>query len=479
MDPPALDLATLLATQIKIIGALLYAPHILTKYIHYRGSDSIRLEGSLIPIPEIPFISYNDPTWCCFLNQGQGYNGDIKDNVRGSSSLSSLSESAQCHQSSIRPLGPGGRVGVPYLIDFKEGRSLVLKVSPIQTLRSEYQRYPPTDLKEIQDPNSISRSRCLSYLDLSQIQFIGSDEFTNETLIGYALNYIQAQHSIPALFLIHYVGAICGDEGLNLMENCDLGPLDQVVSQPGFQSQIESYQINDHGVLTNAALVKGPVIHQILTQIVVGLNILHIYLEFNSGDLKAGNIFLKSDPIDTVYDGIRLRAPFTVKIADYGKSSAMLLRPNGTALRFYNQNQYADFYLKFHPFVNHTAKIDGTYYYTIGSILPAQLYTRTRHMGLPFYRSFDYYTVLCSILTIPAFYFSFFGSPELIRTFWTPLWLGDEGSKALERIRFYVNAGTGRSIVDALAILRGHQLKCNGLELVLREIRADQNSSQI
>jgi hypothetical protein len=59
---------------------------------------------------------------------------------------------------------------------------------------------------------------------------------------------------------------------------------------------------------------------------------------------------------------------------------------------------------------NENYKLQKTNYYTryqkdIGNLLKQQIYTRTRHMGIPYYKAFDFYTLLVSILTIPSFYF--------------------------------------------------------------------------
>ena len=99
---------------------------------------------------------------------------------------------------------------------------------------------------------------------------------------------------------------------------------------------------------------------QIIPKITVGLHMLQTLVNFTSGDLKAGNIFVKSDPINETYMGITLNAPFTCKIADYGKSSCMIYKPNGTAIRFFNENNLANIYLSIHPFEDEISFTDET-----------------------------------------------------------------------------------------------------------------------
>jgi hypothetical protein len=218
-------------------------------------------------------------------------------------------------------------------------------------------------------------------------------------------------------------------------------------------------------------LIDSNTILQILIQITVGLHMLQTYVGFVSGDLKAGNIFIKSDPINIIYDGIKLQAPFTCKIADYGKSSCMLIGQNNMALRFYNESTLSNLYLSLHPFNPDVSSENGEYYYTIGNLLNSQIYTRTRHMGIPFFKSFDYYTVIVSLLTNPSIYYMFFSNNVLKSIFWDSIWFNDDGSIAMDRIRQYIPHDKGHSINDALDILKGLRLKCNAVAVIMNNIR--------
>src|SRR5205085_7919425 len=279
---------------------------------------------------------------------------------------------------------------------------------------------------------------CLTNVNLNNIRYIASDEFTNETLIAYVLNYIMKDRLLPQLFVRHYIGAICPDDcadiyGLNIMEYCDLGVLDNInTSNDYFTQYIKEYNINNEFI---EFLLDPEIIFHIFAQITVGIHMLQSYTAFISGDLKAGNVFIKSDPIDMMYQGIKLHADFTCKIADYGKSSCMLPRTDGTSLRFFTESFLSNVYLKIHPFEPDVTRAAGEYYYTIGNLLDVQLYTRIRHAGVPFYRSFDYYTVLVSILTIPVFHYMFFATERLLQTFWDPVWIDEDGEEAIDRIK--------------------------------------------
>lgn len=474
----------LLENQRNIIRALTYSPTLFVDYIHYRKSahEKIQFKGSTISIPNIPFISYNNADICCIVNDS-------------------------CSDISVVPLGPKGKIGIPYIITNTRGEkifgtndSVVAKISKLDKLYSKYRSVPPTSLSYFINDNRAIK-HCISDTKLSNIKYIASDEFTNETLIAYVLNYLILENlkmgkELPVLFVRHYESGVCQQNktkiiGVNIMENCDLGSLDKIHENKNFFPYITNFIVEDNQTELSIPLINEDTVLQILTQITVGLHMLQTLVNFTSGDLKAGNIFVKSEPIDMKYifdkSSITLKAPFTCKIADYGKSSCMLYKTSDTttAVRFFNENNLANIYLSIHPFEHEITIENQEYYYSINTTFNSQVYTRTRHMGIPFYYSFDYYTVLVSILTNPAFYYMFFATEKLRTIFWDPIWdptiytdnniFGSQNhttdsEEAMKRIRRYAMEKKGQSIADAINILRGLKLKCSAINLVLKQI---------
>lgn len=445
----------LLSQQNDIIRAFIYTPVAISKYTHYRGDIPIEFRYKNIKSPIIPLIPYNDPKICCILSK-----------IQDSEIIT------PCGLISVTPLGTPGKIGVPYIIH--DGTNeLVVKMSKVNDLYSTYHSKPPTSIKEI---DQLDAHYCLSNVNLKNIRYIASDEFTNETLIAYVLNYLVTQKPLPSLFVQHYQGAICSNDtgtyGLNIMENCDLGSLDRVITNPKFSKYLTNYEIDDLGYKTKKKLIDTKIVTSILTQITCGLDMLQSYIGFVSGDLKAGNVFLKSEPINSEYKGIKLKADFTCKIADYGKSSCMLMSTNETAIRFYNDSKLSNIYLTIHPFDPNIKHINDEYYYEIGNLYNNQIYTRTRHAGVPYFRSFDYYTMIVSTLTIPEFYYSFFATESLRKVFWDPIWIDLETNKeVINRIKQYVLLGIGRSFNDSLNILKGIRLRCGAVSAVIDRIQ--------
>ena len=405
-----------LEKQEAIINALFKYPSGLAEYMHYRG-DPIKFNDA--SVPNAPLIPHNDHL-CCILNKIANIND-------------------KCSNIDIKPLGPQGKIGVPYIIT-QDGIEIIVKLSSVSNPYSEYMSKPPTSLAKIKNIES-----CITTINLNNIRYIASDEFTNETLIAYILNYVAAKKNLPPLFVKHYQGIVCNDKGLNFMEYCNLGPLDKI-----------TIKINSLTIL------------QIFTQITVALHMLHNYTVFISGDLKSGNVFLKSDAILTEYKGIILNAPFTCKIADYGKSSCMLQRKNNISLRFFTQSHLANLYLKIDPFEPDIEK--GKYYY-IEKLLNIQLYTRIFYQGAPYYKTFDLYTVIVSTLTNKEFYYTFFADKKLTSIFWDTIWKTKEDAEDMRyKIYQYMLEGTGHSINDAINMLKGIPLKCGAVKNIMDAI---------
>lgn len=442
--------------QTIIISMLELIPETLTPYIHYAGEESILTPYNII----VPVIPRDNNLGCRLVNHiGREHYVDI----------------------SITALGPGGKIGIPYLLQDQDGNKLIMKLSKITDYKSEFSLTPASN-------TSNNSKLCLSKTNLYDMSFIKSDEFTNETLVGYILNG-KIKDTDPQFFVKHYQGYICqnigdinkgsllnrkifseGDKlGVNIMEYCDLGMVSTIAQHRYFKQFMAKYHVNHLGTASVKELFNVDLIKCILTQIVVGLDVMQTRCGFTSGDLKAGNVFIKSDPVDVEYRGIRIEAPFSCKIADYGKSSAQITQRDGHAVRFYTDNKWANIYLTLHPFENEFYLSEGELYYR-PDLLPTQMYTRTRHMGIPYYQSFDYYTFLVSFLTIPEVYYTFFSNVELMQIFWYTAFDESTANSVRKEIYRHVVDGTGAKYADALSIIRTSALKCDAIELVIQAL---------
>ncbi len=442
--------------QLDAIALLELMPEVITPYIHYPGEESTLLPYNLT----VPIIPRNNSLACLIISHiGREH----------------------YHNISITPLGQSGKIGVPYLLQDRDGNTLIMKLSALDDYRADFDLKPSSAI----DDNS---KLCLSRVNLRDMQFIKSDEFTNETLIAYILN-AKIKDTDPQFYVKHYSANICTDNqdinrgliskakldpnltyGANIMEYCDLGMVSYIARTPFFSQYLSSYHVNHLGVDSIKKLFHVDLIKCILTQVTLGLHVMQKRCGFTSGDLKCGNVFIKSEPVDVTYMGIRIEAPFSCKIADYGKSSAQIQRADGKVVRCYNDSTLANIYLALHPFKNEFYVSRGELYYT-PDLSPTQMYTRTRHMGIPYYQSFDYYTFLVSFLTIAEVYYTFFSSSELMDIFWYPVFTQSSNVMVRENIYRHVLNGTGARYPDTIAMLKSTPLKCDAMELVIAALQ--------
>lgn len=106
-------------------------------------------------------------------------------------------------------------------------------------------------------------------------------------------------------------------------------------------------------------------------------------------------------------------------------------------------------------------------YYQIETISPSEAHFR----GLPFFNSFDTYTLLISLVLIPAFGIPILSDSRLRRCLWEPLWfLPDLHVMENRVISTYRQELSKQNFDKILSLLRGVRLKCRITEHLLNAI---------
>jgi hypothetical protein len=162
----------------------------------------------------------------------------------------------------IQKLSQGGKVGVPYLMDvnLSDGvHRFVIKKSPFSPVIKFQTDAPVLNV-------------CGCSFDIEGLRYIGSDEFTNETLIAYIIDRIfrLTGASVAGMntYLKHELGYICNGQAYNLMEYADLGTLEGI-------GKVEYWNKYIDDGLQASILIK------ILRQVVCTLDLLHTQLRGN------------------------------------------------------------------------------------------------------------------------------------------------------------------------------------------------------
>ena len=164
----------------------------------------------------------------------------------------------------------------------------------------------------------------------------------------------------------------------------------------------------------------------------------------------------------TIYKNINISSAFTVKLADFGKSSmTMILSDAKKPFRFYNHSGLAS---KYYVFTSFKPKVNtglGGEYYIIDNIAMSTLYSEIRHMGIPFYATFDTYTFIISLLLVPEVFRSVFSNPMLQSVIWDPLWFPGDSDKVYRSIVRSIQHNEEHTMGNVIKILKNIKLRCN------------------
>jgi hypothetical protein len=293
-----------------------------------------------------------------------------------------------------------------------------------------------------------------SYQDNYTIS-VQSDEYSNETLIACIIHYIfEMYKDYPKLYLIHYGASLCTDNniGMNLMEYAKYGNLESFVKTEYTRSKycLVYSTINKEQVTRFTGIKLQPLI-SILKQCTLGLKLLIDTFDFRSGDLKAANILISDEHIKTNIYGLNIDSDFTCKIGDYGKSS-ITVKVGNHNYRLFSYNPYASLANIFD-----STNVASNGYYMIDSRLITL--SKARHSSHPYYQSFDFYTLLVSLLSIQEYHNIFFADHRLV-DMWNELFI----EPIIIKSRLLRET---RSINDAISILSGVKLRCDAIDLVI------------
>ena len=343
----------------------------------------------------------------------------------------------------LKPLGPSGKIGIPYLLTIDKDEDMIeeyiLKRSHIN-FDINLRESPPTTLSILTKYQDLLASCHMDSIEnLENLDYLGLDEFTNEVMIAYILDYLLSQIELPT-YLRHDLGFTCGSYGYNLMEYADMGTLDRVDDD------------NKWGMYYVDGIVDSEIIWLIIQQLVITLHYLESTVDYIHGDGKSANIFISSEPCFIKYYNIIVDSPITCKIGDYGKSSLTF-----NNIRIYNHNRGADAYLRLDPFVPRI-ELTTPPSYMITRSTSIQLYTRLRHMGVPYYRGYDIYAFIVSMLLHPMIFGGFFRDGRM-RGLWEVMWFEEDTEMMYQRILRAKSVET-HSFGVIYKMLKNVRLKC-------------------
>ncbi len=320
---------------------------------------------------------------------------------------------------------------------------------------------------------------CLYGTFQSQEGHVASDLYTNNLLISSVLKYIYNRipiqaglHGIQILEESSIINSDTGTLGVNLYSNDSVGLISFMSNERNFDA-LENVDINNFGTVTNRIRVFSKnFIIDLFRQLLTNLQMLQSKYSFNHGNLTQDKILVKRSPSNIAFNTIRNSSEFTFMISDFRYASMNINSGFGRESKLYrlfNANKYAEKYFLVFPFKPVIDKSFDQAYYSIDDVLDIQLLAKIRHLGIPFYSSFDTMTLVISLLLIPQIYYRVFTDPELKRIIWDSLWHPQE-TKIFGEIQKLVESDKGTTYPDILNLLKGKWIKCNITDILISEL---------
>lgn len=223
---------------------------------------------------------------------------------------------------------------------------------------------------------------------------VPSDNFTNQTIMHMIIDNILSKHQIYN-YLYQYDAFFCTDKlnkahGFNITENANEGTLYHMLED------LSNYVVDDEQKFENMTKMFDDMLEQILLPLYI---LHHPKYAFVHSDLKSRNIFVKS----YTEGGVK---KYVYKIADFDKSS---ITWNG--VRFYNEGDEtvrSQYLIKDINTLVDWSTSSKTYCVSSAVTELAKMLPKlemielesiaTRYSPIPFYSSYDIYTLFFSIM---------------------------------------------------------------------------------
>lgn len=381
---------------------------------------------------------------------------------------------------------------VPYLVNI-DGKNHIIKAVKIGTSRwSKYYSGDIFNMKKLRKTISENRELAATCLGIFRLDFkyIGLDDFANELLCTYVAQSILDYLKLPPLVnnITKYV--ICGNYGLMLCDISEYRSLYDVAVNKTSTSELYSvYPVpQSHGAYDSQMAVSHDVSENVIFQAMVFLDSIKNSVGLVHSDFRLSSILLKDEKCNLSYKGITRNSPYIIKIKNFALASTSLI-PNGN-VRIFNEIRatrflpaatgVTDFKLKDHKSTNCiqieigknkqtqpnqalSGRCQVQNWWKLGMTFNASVSLLTAHSGLPYYRTYDFYVLMVSMMMVKEWYNSILSNSRL-SMLWNSMWLNDEIKKVtLDCLKFH-NKGKPylNNVID---ILKNYHMSCSTLDI--------------
>ena len=320
----------------------------------------------------------------------------------------------------IKSLGKAGAKGAIYYFTLKDGKKVILKATKAEKRfvkysdNSKYKKYAKI-VKKCHTPKDVD-------------MLVGTDEFVNETIIGYYIDYLVRNSSKikTNAYVLQLDAFQIGKKTFNVMEIANKGDLMEFKKKFELAQRLLPNGNTRPFVMNN--IIDPEIVINIIIQVLSIMHFLYQESNFTHNDLKPQNIFLTtSKTFEGFYDGVTLpNASFTAMIADFGKNSMTI----GKNRHYMDLNKGVGYVSKIYKSgfrtklkkINHGRHVNKYYFKLPEFIGEMGIYIIARHSGLPWMAELDLYVFMCTLYFTPGF-FEAFNFSNYLQELWIMLWV--------------------------------------------------------
>ena len=376
------------------------------------------------------------------------------------------------------------QIGQPFYIECGDaaGEQLVITEASIDKLFILNESPPDVIKRLLSNPYVMNITKCsvgcndndiCDIKDYKNMDYLGLDPFSNNTLINYYLEHKLNELGIPNIINMH-IAYVCSSKGYSLYEYPDIGRIRHLQEYPEFLEHTGRPSPTaraDDKVPIGKEVVKG-----IIKQLFATLHALKKY-DFSHGGPSSRSILLKNTNCSYMYDGVHVECPVTIKICDLHHAGITI----GNT-RLYNKSVIADAELlkkPFRPIIDSKAvtpfsfdNIEMDEKITVYRLknpkhdLSSSLtFMYIKHLGFPIFQSsFDAYGFMVTLMSDRSFYNSVMNNEDCY-LLWRKMWLPEEFENIQDKIRELHDCSDPMTRVDkVIRVLAGFGLRCDMIE---------------
>ena len=318
-----------------------------------------------------------------------------------------------------------------------------------------------------EDDKLLSINSSFDLSDLARTIHLQTDNVTNETIVNIALNRILSG-GWGILTSIPLYGAYrCRDYTKFLRYDSQYTIYNFIRNSKNFEEKRTPGEKDR---------LKRSILLSILGQLISTLHVLQNTYQFIHGMPTINSIEIDeirgSDNYN--YDDVKIETPFNLMITRFSKSSLTLMR--SADVSNYSEKPF----IRVSPVDSMTSENlsasrpilsissdSGIIWYSLPSSKDYKWYQSVQHSGIPLYLSFDTYSFLLSLATIPEFYHSIQENSDL-RNIWNNLFHKTDLPTIEKRLHFFHENPSNISIET---LFSGINLRCDATNYLWNSIK--------